>query len=177
MNHGTAVPATETADVSQEIIERAQSMLSRCEVGNIRPTAISAARGDGNANLDAVHVSVDSAFHVSEDAFAGRYTWTIGIDDDGGVRAADLAVTILVEFQLGPDFVPDQEAADFITATTGYFAVYPYVREIVQDLTTRLQLDPTVLGFLRRGDKFPDAANFVRRELVTAARGEDLAQS
>jgi len=45
-------------------------------------------------------------------------------------------------------FDPDTEAAEAIASSTEFFAAYPYVRELFQSSTVRLQIDPRGLGML-----------------------------
>jgi hypothetical protein len=49
----------------------------------------------------------------------------------------------------GADNPPELEELNAYAVTTGQFALYPYVREYVSDITGRLGLPPLTLGVLR----------------------------
>lgn len=143
-------------DQDTDLQVRVQAMLDNCEVANIRLVDFSAKLvGGGEASTGTV--SSETSYLVDEKNFANRYVWRVDLTDEVGEAVAELAATIVVEYAVAEGFVPDEPAADAIAETTGYFASYPYAREIFQSNTTRLQLNPIVLGMLLHGATHPRA--------------------
>ncbi len=93
---------------------------------------------------------------------ANKFTYSLDLVENEELLAS-LGFTVLVEWDVDEDFEPSAAAADHICNSTGYFAAYPYARELVQSLSTRLQLDPLVLGTLARGTKQPSGISAVHR--------------
>lgn len=100
------------------------------------------------------------AHAVGPGHFANRFTYVVGVLDSEGQRVADLDLAIEVQFVVSDhEYVVPDDAAEFITATTGLFSAWPYARELIQSLMGRLQLDPVVLGLLPRGATEPLSAS------------------
>lgn len=129
-------------------------MLEHCELVNIRVTEFGAHRLTSGEPV-AANVSSDTSYAVEDSAFANRYLWTVEFVDEEQTPVAELTATILVEYDVSKGFVPDKGAAESIAQTTGYFAAYPYVRELFQTNASRLQLNPLVLGMLMRDATHP----------------------
>jgi hypothetical protein len=135
-------------NVDQQLQDRARRMLDHCELSSVRVVDFSARRFDGHGQPVTVHLASETSYLVNAEAFFNRYAWQARLDDAQGVAAAEFTATVLLEYELHEGFEPDPEAAEVISGTTGYFAAYPYVREIFQSHATRLMLDPVVLGML-----------------------------
>ena len=69
--------------------------------------------------------------------------------ESGGVTVATLNFTYAALYSklIGDRFT--DEALEAFAKTTGSFAVYPYAREYVQDVTGRLGLPPLTLGLFK----------------------------
>jgi hypothetical protein len=159
--------------------EAVAEALSHLEVANIFPTEISASIDGPPAPIDFVETDVDIDYLAQEGVFSNRFAWTVrmlhdfsqGRDREEGVESdgdSDLIASFSFTFQV--DYATDEgyrvhdAEAVAITRTTGLFAAYPYARELLQNLTGRLQLDPIVLGMLMRGEIRPAGVTKVDRD-------------
>lgn len=72
-------------------------------------------------------------------------------EDEEPVASADFEYAALFDYgrREGEDAPSEEELAAYAT-TTGRFALYPYIREYVYDLTGRLALPPLTLEILSR---------------------------
>jgi hypothetical protein len=132
-------------------------MLEHCELVNIRVIEFSARRMESNEPTEA-NVTSEISYYVDDSTFANKYLWRAELVDEERVAVAELTATLLVEYEVTHGFVPDQHAAEEISETTGYFAAYPYVRELFQTHTARLQFNPLILGMLPHDATNPEAA-------------------
>lgn len=163
--------------------ERVRSMLARCEMSNVRVLEFSAKRFDEHNEPSVAHMTSETSYLVNDQAFLNRYVCAAELVDDAGKPVAELKATLLVEYDIHEGFEPDPEAADAIAGSTGYFAAYPYVRELFQSCTSRLQLDPMVLGMLLADSTSPRGVTLIRisdygdGEAVEPVAAEELAPS
>lgn len=142
--------------------ERVQRMLDHCEMSNVRVLDFSAKRFDEHGEPSSAHIASETSYLVNEQAFRNRYFWSAELVDNTSTPVAELSATVLVEYEIREGFAPDPEAADVIAGSTGFFAAYPYVRELFQSCTSRLQLDPMVLGMLLADFTSPRAVTLTR---------------
>ena len=142
--------------------ERVRNMLARCEMSNVRVLEFSAKRFDEHSEPSVAHMTSETSYLVNDQAFRNRYVCAAELVDDTGKPVAELKATLLVEYDIHEGFEPDPEAADAIAGSTGYFAAYPYVRELFQSCTSRLQLDPMVLGMLLADSTSPRGVTLTR---------------
>lgn len=151
------------SDTDQELVkERVRIMLAHCEMSNIRVLEFSAERFDDHGKPSTAHITSESSYRVSEHEFRNRYVWTAQLVDEEHLTVAELNATVLIEYDVHEGFQPDTEAADAIAGSTGFFAAYPYVRELFQSCTSRLQLDPMVLGMLLADSTSPRGVTLTR---------------
>lgn len=103
------------------------------------------------------------------DSFVVRSTYRLSITSsptvDGDKLSGLISDVARIEFEHAALFVinmegqepPRPEELDAYAVTTGQFALYPYAREYISDLTTRLGLPTLTVGVLRhpvyRSDK------------------------
>jgi hypothetical protein len=137
-------------------------MLDHCEMSNVRVLDFSAKRFDEHSEPATAHITSETSYLVNEDAFRNRYMWKAELVDSSAAPVAELNATLLVEYDIHEGFEPDTEAADAIASSTGFFAAYPYVRELFQSSTARLQIDPMVLGMLLAGSTQPRGVTITR---------------
>lgn len=158
--------------------EAVAEALSHLEVINIFPTEIEASLDGPPAPIDFVETDVDIDYLAQEGLFSNRFAWTvrmlhdIGQDPNREERVeseadsdliASFRFTFQVDYATDEGYRVDDAEAVAITRTTGLFAAYPYARELLQNLTGRLQLDPIVLGMLMRGEIRPAGVTKVDR--------------
>lgn len=158
---------SETAD--ELLKDRVRVMLSHCEISNVRVLEFSANRFDEHGAPATAHISSETSYLVNEQAFRNRYVWQANLVDEMETPVAELNATVLVEYDIHEGFEPDMKAAGAISQSTGFFAAYPYVRELFQSATTRLQIDPMVLGMLFVGTTRPRGVTMTR----TSDYGDD----
>lgn len=152
-----------TVSTDDELLQaRVRRMLDRCEMSNVRVLEFSAKRFDEHSEPATAHITSEGSYMVNEDAFRNRYMWKATLLDRSAVTVAEIKATLLVEYEIHEGFEPDMEAADAISGSTGFFAAYPYVRELFQSCTARLQLDPMVLGMLLAGSTQPRGVTVTR---------------
>lgn len=135
---------------------RAQAMLDHCELVNVRVIEFAGKRSSVN-EAASVNMSSETSYLAEDSYFGNRYEWRAQLIDDDGAEVAELTATIVVEYDVFEGFEPDLEAAEAIADSTGFFAAYPYVRELFQAGCSRLQLNPLVLGMLLRDATKPRA--------------------
>ena len=51
--------------------------------------------------------------------------------------------------EIGDDKLPNSEELNAYAISTGQYALYPYAREYISDLTMRLGLPPLTIGVLK----------------------------
>lgn len=137
-------------------------MLDHCDLSNVRVLDFSAKRFDENSDPTTAHITSEISYLLNDNAFRNRYAWTASLIDSAAAPVAEVSATLLVEYDVHEGFEPDTEAADAIASSTGYFAAYPYVRELFQSCTARLQIDPMVLGMLLAGSTHPRRVTITR---------------
>lgn len=151
------------SDTEDDLLkERVRHMLDHCEMSNVRVLDFSARRFDEHGEPSTAHIASETSYLINEHAFRNRYLWTAELIDNTSTPVAELSATVLVDYDIRDGFEADPEAADAIASSTGFFAAYPYVRELFQSCTSRLQLDPMVLGMLLAGSTSPRGVTHTR---------------
>ena len=145
---------------SPELLLKAQELLSNVELLDIRACSISASIDLNSApgtHVSSVEMDTALAFAAEEGVYGNRldYRFELKGDDPNNDALGTIEFSLLLDYGVAEGFTPDLEAADYVTGTTGYFAAYPYARELLQSLAVRLQLDPIVLGLVKRGELRP----------------------
>lgn len=142
----------------------AKELLSHCDIADVRPTRIDARLlTDFSESIRTVAFNPTLEHASGEGAFRNRFTFAFSFDGEDDKPVASMEFTLIVEWTVSDDYTPTPEAAEFVTSTTGYFAAFPYVRELAQATTARLGLDPVVLGILNRNDLKPESVRVVVR--------------
>lgn len=150
----------------ERVMAAARELVSHLELVNVAPVKVSASLVDevGGRQPTDVRFTVESSYSAGKGTMANRFRYQITLVDEEASPVAELDFTLQVDYDVEPEFEPDEEAAEFVTSTTGMFGAYPYARELAQNLTTRLQLDPLVLGLLPRGTSQPASITRVARQ-------------
>jgi hypothetical protein len=97
--------------------------------------------------------------------FSNRFTYHFDLNDNSGDVVAVIEFTLVLDWAVPADFTPDRAAADFVSSRTGYFAAFPYARELLHSLSTRLGVDSVVLGALNRETLAPTAITIALRPI------------
>jgi len=157
---------------SPETKAAAAEILDRCHLVNVRTTRIFGELSqDGPRTVSSVEMNPTLEYFSDAGEFSNRFSYLVEAKDELGERVATLEFTLVLDWAVPEDFTPDRAAADLVAATTGYFAAYPYAREIVHTLSTRLGIDPIVLGALRRGTLSPAAVTVALRPVSAESDG------
>lgn len=154
---------------SPELLDRAREILSHVEMIGVRASTIHAELAEGvpaGATATMVMFDVDLAFAAEDGVFGNRFDYRFEVlaepgDDERGEFLARIQFSLLVDYRVDEGYIPPADAADHVASTTGYFAAYPYARELLQSLTARLHIDPVVLGLLNRGTLRPGSISVV----------------
>jgi hypothetical protein len=145
----------------------AAAILDHCDLVDVRTTRIFAELSqEGPCTVALLEINPTLEYFADTGQFSNRFSYSIEARDELGRSVANLEFTLVLDWSVPNDFTPDHAAADFVAATTGYFAAYPYAREIVHTLSTRLGIDPIVLGALRREALSPAAVTIALRPLT-----------
>lgn len=156
-------------------------MLDCCEISNIRVLDFAARRFDEHSEPATARITSETSYLVNDDTFRNRYIWKAVLLDSSAAPVASLETTLIVEYDIREGFESDSEAAETIAGSTGFFAAYPYVRELFQSCTARLQIDPMVLGMLLAGTTQPRGVTITRtsdnasQETAGSTRSDELA--
>jgi hypothetical protein len=153
----------EDAPPSPQLLERAKDLLAHAELIDVRPCRIVAELADGipaGVTPTRVTFDVDLAFAAEESILGNRFDYRFellgGLGGEGSPEPlARVEFSLLVDYRVEEGYAPELDAAEFVAGTTGYFAAYPYARELLQLLTSKLQVDPVVLGLINRGTLKP----------------------
>jgi hypothetical protein len=148
--------------VPPELQPRVRALLDNVEIANIRTVECSAVlKSERIGQPRYTNLSIKPEFFARKGSMANRFEYLVEVEDIDGADLAEISFTIVIDYSVASDYEPDHAAADAVCATTGYFAAYPYARELIQAMAGRLQLDPLVVGFLRAGHAAPRGVTVV----------------
>ena len=152
----TAQPA-----LVQEVFE----LRDRLTLTDVRTQRLSAeVLADVPLSVAAIKVSVaDPEVLLEGSEFAVRLMQEVLLLDDRDTTLAYVEVAIVVSFTLAGDERPEEQVIALFVEHNVYFIAYPYLREAVQATTSRLGLDPVVLGTLSRDEFRPTEVTLVPR--------------
>ncbi|SED40714.1 hypothetical protein SAMN05216483_3775 [Streptomyces sp. 2131.1] len=100
---------------------------------------------------------------VESPRFAVRVNQTVELRRSDEQALAEIEVVLVIDYTLddGPD--PGEDAVSAYVEHNTYFTAHPYLREILQNATLKLGLEPVVLGVLSRDRPRPAEVTLVRR--------------
>lgn len=164
--------ADEPTAPSPELLSKAQELLSNVELLDIRPCTIAASIEQGVApgtHVASVEMDLALSFAADGGVYGNRFDYSFVLKGDADEDTLGrVEFSLLLDYDVVEGYKPDLEAAEFVTGTTGYFAAYPYARELFESLAGRLQFDPVVLGLIKRGSMRPGSISVVpQRRLET----------
>lgn len=151
---------------SEALLTRARELLAHVTLRDIRPCSISASIEQGVApatHIGEVVMELAMSFAVAEGFLGNRFDYGFLLKgDDEDELLGTIEFSLLIDYEVEDDHEPDADAAEFLMASTGHFAAYPYARELFQSLVSRLQFDPLVLGLMQRDTLKPGTVSLVR---------------
>lgn len=161
-------PQSDPAAPTPELLAKAHVLLSNVELVDIRPCRISASIEQAVApgtHVASVEMDLALSFAAEEGVYGNRFDYSFLLKGDTDEEALGrIEFSLVLDYDIAEHFAPDHQAAEFVTGTTGYFAAYPYARELFQSLAGRLQFDPVVLGLIRHGEMRPGTVSVVPRQ-------------
>ncbi len=151
---------------SAELLAKAGELIANVELVNVRPCDIQASIEAGvapGAVVSLVKMETALSYAAQEGVYGNRIDFRFELlGEAADLKLGQVSFSLLVDYDVTEGFTPDEAAAEFVTGTTGYFAAYPYARELFTSLAVRLQFDPVVIGLLKRGSLRPGSINVVR---------------
>jgi hypothetical protein len=109
------------------------------------------------------------SFAADDGVYGNRFDYSFVLKGDADEDTLGrVEFSLLLDYDVVEGYKPDLEAAEFVTGTTGYFAAYPYARELFESLAGRLQFDPVVLGLIKRGSMRPGSISVVPQRRLEA---------
>jgi hypothetical protein len=164
---------SEAQVVGLQLRTSVEDLLRAADIANVRVVACSASlKNEEQRSPGSASIQVAPAYRAYVGGMSNRFDYEVTIADRSGEDLAEITFTIAVEYVLPEGFEPDAEAVDYVCGTTGYFAAYPYAREVLQSLTSRLQLDPITMGLLHDPSMFPDLNSLRRPNYLAEPTGE-----
>ncbi len=143
---------------SDAVVAAAQKLVNNAELIDVRTVHLAATLADGvvpGQHVAAVEMEVGLSFATGEGVYGSRFEYRFEFHTEDGSTLGNIEFSLVADYAVSEGFTPDDEAADFVTSTTGFFTAYPYAREVLQSLATRLQFDPVVLGMIKRDSMQP----------------------
>jgi hypothetical protein len=141
-------PPDSVPDGAAELIEKSE--LIEVRVVQVRAELAEPGRRH-NPEVANVTFEIGAAYGSEIGVFGNKFDYKIGLMDSSDEPIGTIEFSIVVDYEIEEAFTPDDDAAAFVSKTTGYFAAYPYARELVFSLSSRLGLDPLTIGMLTRG--------------------------
>lgn len=148
---GGAIPA--------EVRDAAADLIRNAEITDIRAVRIVGELADPATppRTDALTTTfeIGVAYACDVGVFGNKFDYRFVLADPNDVNVATIEFSLVVDYRVDPTYAPLPAAADFVTTSTGYFAAYPFARELLESMTARLGLSPLVLGMLPHGALSP----------------------
>lgn len=155
---------------SEEVLAAAAELLRHCDIADVRPSRIDAELiVEGPQQVATVNFNPTLEVAAGPGFFRNRFTYVFSFEGVDEQPVATMEFVLVVEWSVAPGYEAPKDAAEFVASTTGYFAAFPYVRELAQATTARLGLDPLVLGILNRKELRPETIRVVVRPAAGGA--------
>jgi hypothetical protein len=106
----------------------------------------------------------EPAYRVTPTSLFCRFEHSVELLDFDSDAYASIRTQHVVTFSLAKGEAPDDEAIGMWMDSNVYFMVYPYVREAIHAMSTRLDLPPVLLGVLSRDQATPSGVVVMNRE-------------
>ena len=166
----TDVSESADAALTEDTFERVRQLRDRLHLENVRVQRLAAQTfADPPLAVASILLALsDPEVLVEPPRFSCRFSQHVTLKSETNEALAEVEIVLVVDFALdeGPDLDPDAVAAH--VDRNIYFIAHPYLREALQDATTRLGLDPVILGVLAREDARPAEVTLVPRRTHSA---------
>lgn len=147
--------ATQPAEQEASPRELAEDFLRNVELQDIRPTRVASALADGATpgdEIQTVSIEVAVGHLIEEGVYSNRFDFRLTVLGADGREIATIEFDLVLDYAVAEQYLADPRAAEYVATTTGYFAAYPYARELVQRMATALRLPPITLGLMKRDE-------------------------
>jgi hypothetical protein len=150
--------ADSSAEFSRDSIEvtpdQVKALIERITLRGIRLLRWA---GDTSPGRVDVVTQVEARFQpprmrIEKDELSLWFEHRVRCQDEGGEEVATIETGIVMDFAVTGDEVPELSVVSCFADSNGAFIAWPYIREAVQAMSTRLGLAPITLGILRRDD-------------------------
>lgn len=160
-----ADPAAEAGRSEEELSAALAALHDRLTLRDVRTQRLVAeVFGDLPLAIAKINIHVsDPEVLVEPPRFSVRFTQRLVLLDEADGTLALVEVAVVVEFELDGEQAPDDDAVALYAEHNAYFIAHPYLRETVQSTTSRIGLDPLVLGVLSRDERRPTEVTLVPR--------------
>lgn len=167
--------APSAADLGPDALD----LLRNSRLVQVRTTRLDAELVDDSVPVENVTFQQEVECADNEGRFFGRYTFTLDLISAAGDNAARLSCTIVAQWLLADGYrVQDRAVRDYVAATVGYMAVYPYARAILHQQAAELAVGSLVLGTVEVGQYRPSTITLNGVMLgSTDSSGDDVSLS
>ena len=159
-----------------QVLAHTRALVDNVALVDVRTVRISAELSYGvepTRPVDNLRFQQVNSFIADDGVFACRSEFDLTLVDSSEESIARIEFALVADYSVAPGFTPDREAASFFANTTGYFAAFPFARELLRDITCRMSLDPVVLGLLPRQGMSPASIAILRAERMLVLTHSD----
>jgi len=147
-----------------DLLEQVQDVVRRTRLLDIRLTHWS---GDVQFTVqnEPKQLRIDPGtpeYRISDDSISCRFRHIVELLNDDQNVCATVESHHVASFALEPGRDISEDAVSMWVDHNVFFMVYPYLREAVQAMTTRLSLEPVVLGTLLRDEGRPSGVSILK---------------
>lgn len=143
--------------------ERYEEFITGLQLVRLRLVSLEA-----KANVDvpdprrnAIYLQGHASYEVQEDGFEAYQTYEVAIrDTDTDTESGKVAVVFALQYETKHSVEPDElgDLFEIFSKTSLLLHVYPYVRQLVQDVTTRMDWPPVILPIATPANGIENAA-------------------
>ncbi|MFJ4730678.1 hypothetical protein ACIP44_30685 [Streptomyces diastaticus] len=162
----SAVETTGPAGIAQDdLVKQVAELHGRLHLVNIRVQRLRAESLE-EPPLDVHSIQVQGGpceVLVEPPRFAVRVNQAVALRGADERILAEVEVVLVIDYSLDEGGELSEEAVSTYVESNTYFTAHPYLREILQNATLKLGLEPVVLGVLSRDQHRPTEVTLVRR--------------
>lgn len=140
------------------VITAAQDLVGQLTLANIYTLDFEGERLD-QASADSFKVEIDPRYLVSSDRVDFLFKAECRMRSDSELDVGRVVASVVVTFDADKNYdltKHDTDAVEWIGLNVALYAAYPYLRETVQSLCSRIGLTNITMDLLKRGEPLPD---------------------
>ena len=156
-----------------DLLEQVEDLVRRTSLVDIRLIHWSGdVRFDIRAETKQLRIDAGTPdYRIDDDSISCRFRHTVELLDDDENAYATVEAHHIANFALEPGSDVSEDAVSAWVDHNVFFMIYPYLREAIQTMTTRLNVDPVVLGVLSRNGARPSGGSILKRGTRTVTGG------